>query len=129
MVCFNFNFILTFFNFRSTTLEDIYRHYERGRKQDDQDEEKEEEEYDTNIAGYPFQSGQSSKIGHGPTGNVYPYAPGSPYSFPGPPMHSGHGYGLADQNMYGTSHGVDNAVHITYGATGGITQLPRTELN
>lgn len=109
--------------FRSATLEDIYRHYGRSKKiEDESDDDTEEEEYDTNIAGYPFQMkhSQSSKVG---SNNIFPYTQGPSYNYAGPSLQSGQGYsygGVEISNLGGSSQGIENAMHITHGAIGSI---------
>ncbi|KAJ3664671.1 hypothetical protein Zmor_000222 [Zophobas morio] len=107
---------------KSTTLEDIYRHYDNVNNRVDEETDKEgdfNEDYDAQIAGYSYQQQQQqqqqqqhhqrgpqqmtpAKLGHGGGdggmyfsggGGGYPYSHGSP--------HGGGGYSYSDMAVHG----------------------------
>lgn len=114
---------------RSTTLEDIYRHYENSQGKERDDDEGENEEYDPHVTGYGYQQSQNgmspSKLGHSATGAGFPYQ-----GFPSGGMHSGggggtYGYpmgpggsGYGNGGSYPNTHG-EHIVVEDYGNHGG----------
>lgn len=116
---------------RSATLEDIYRHYETGRKREgeDDDDKSEEDDYDHHAIGYGYQQkhsaklGQLGQLGHLDSSGGYPYgAPaGGSFNYPGAAS-TGHATGLG-LGAYATGHGNygGNANHNSFGSTSGIT--------
>lgn len=106
---------------RSTTLEDIYRHYEQpqnkesGEESADDHEHEEEEDYSNHLVGYAYaqQPVAPSKLGYGDSGGSYHsgggdavggyHYPSTGASYTGSAGHSGHGgYGYSS---YGGGYG------------------------
>lgn len=107
-----------YFQCRSTTLEDIYRHYDNKENRLDKDDEDKDDEgnddYDTQVVGYNYQQHQSSspaKLGHSGGGGGGMYFSGGGGGYPSYSHGSsnggggGYSYGGGSSGGYGNSGG------------------------
>lgn len=106
-------------NFRSTTLEDIYRHYEKKKSRQDEDDDDKDEDFieDYDNTGYEMQQNNDMhfKLGHrGHSGGDFYYFPGGGAQFPAQHVYPGpyggqSGYGGGPSSGHGGGGG-----HVIY---------------
>ncbi|KAJ8969321.1 hypothetical protein NQ314_001811 [Rhamnusium bicolor] len=112
---------------KSTTLEDIYRHYDQAQnridgeiiEEDDRDEEF-DEEYNGHMTGYVYPAkghGEAPVKHRGHTGVGTYYAGGGGYSYPNPAYHNGGGSGNHHGGSEAYPHGGGSGYHSGGGSS------------